>query len=223
MDIKALFEQSEDGTLNYEQFMELAKEGGAKFTDLSEGNYVSKKKYEDEIAGKASEIETLSGTITTRDTDLAELQKKLEEAGADAEKLASITSEFDALKSKYDEDAKAYKSQLKQQAYEFAVKEFANGQKFTSNAAKRDFTQSMIAKGLKMENGTILGAQDFVKMYSEQNEDAFMKDEPEPIVESIKPQFVSSTQGAEDVTPNTANDFINAMHFSGVRPAPEDY
>ena len=222
MDIKELFEQSEDGTLNYEQFSELAKESGAKFTDLNEGKYVSKKKYEDELAGKVSEIETLSGTITTRDTDLAELKKKLEEAGSNGEELASITREFDALKEKYDADAKAYKTQLKQQAYEFAVKEFANGQKFSSNAARRDFVQSMIAKGLKMEDGNILGAQDFVKMYSEQNADAFVKEEPEPIQDIIKPQFVSSTQGAEDVTPNTANDFINAMHFNGVRPMPED-
>lgn len=221
MNIKDIFDKSEDGTLNYEQFVATAEGAGAKFTDLNEGKYVSKKKYEDELAGKVSEIETLSGTITTRDTDLAELQKKLEEAGADAGKLESLTAEFEALKGKYDEDAKAYKSKLKKQAYEFAVKEFANGQKFTSNAAKRDFIQSMIAKDLKMENDTILGAQDFMKAYSDNNSDAFVVDVPEPEVEAPKPQFVTTTPGAEDITPNVANEFVNAMHFSGVRPLPE--
>lgn len=222
MDIKELFDNAEGGMLTYEQFTEAAKEAGAKFTDLNEGKYVSKKKYEDELAGKASEIETLSGTLTTRDTDLAELQKKLEEAGADTDKLASLTSEFDTLKNKYETDAKNYKAQLKKQAYEFAVKEFANGQKFTSNAAKRDFIQSMIAKDLKMEGDSILGATDFVKAYADNNSDAFVPDTPpndEP--ETPKPQFVTTTPGAEDITPNVTNDFVNAMHFSGVRPMPE--
>ena len=222
MDIKAIFDSVEDGALTYEQFEALAKENGAKFTDLNEGKYVSKKKYEDELAGKASEIDTLNSTISTRDTDLAELQKKLEEVGVDADKLASITSEFDALKTKYDSDAKNYKAQLKKQAYEFAVKEFANSQKFSSNAAKRDFIQSMIAKDLKMENDIILGAQDFVKAYSENNEDAFIVDTPpEPEYDSLKPQFITSTPGADDITPDSASDFINAMHFTGVRPLPE--
>lgn len=221
MDIKELFDKAENGTLTYEQFTEAAKEAGAKFTDLNEGKYVSKRKYEDELAGKASEIETLNGTLTTRDTDLEELKRKLEEAGADTDKLASLTAEFDALKGKYDEDAKNYKAQLKKQAYEFAVKEYANGQKFTSNAAKRDFIQSMIAKDLKMEKDRILGAEDFRQAYGEENADAFVIDTPDPEPDTPKPQFVTTTPGAEDITPNVANDFVSAMHFSGVRPMPE--
>ena len=218
MDIKELFDKAEGGVLSYEQFTEAAKEAGAKFTDLNEGKYVSKKKYEDELAGKASEIETLNGTISTRDTDLADLQKKLTEAGADADKLASITAEFEALKGKYDEESKNYKAQLKKQKYEFAVKDFANSQKFSSNAAKRDFIQSMIAKDLKMENDSILGAMDFVQAYSQNNADAFLKEEPsEP--EQPKPQFITSTQGEKDSTPDPTNDFISAFHFTGVRPS----
>lgn len=217
MDIKELFDNSEDGTLTYEQFTEAAKTAGAKFTDLNEGNYVSKKKYEDELASKASEIETLSGTLTTRDTDLAELQKKLEEAGVDADKLASLTADFDALKGKYDEDSKAYKAQLKKQAYEFAVKEFASNQKFTSNAAKRDFINSMIAKDLKMENDTILGAHDFMQAYSEANQDAFVTEQPKQEPEPPKPQFITQTQGTEEYSPDPTNEFMNAMHFTGVR------
>lgn len=213
MQIKEIFDKAEEGTLTFEQFQKIANDNNVKFADLSEGNYVSKQKYEDELSSKTKEIETLNGTISTRDTDLAELQKKLTEAGTDAEKLSTLTSDFDNLKSKYDNEVKTYKAQLKKQAYEFAVKEFANGQKFTSNAAKRDFISTMIGKDLKMENDTILGADDFVKVYSENNADAFVVEtnqEPEH-----KPRITDSTQGGE--VPK-GNDFSSIFNFTGVRP-----
>ena len=163
MTIKELFGKSENGTLTYEQFEALSKESNANFADLSEGKYVSKNKYEDDIKAKDSAIETLNGTITTRDNDLADLKSKLEAAGTDADKLASLTGEFNSLQTKYDDDIKSYQDRLRKQAYEFAVKDFASSKKFTSNAAKRDFINSMIAKELKMDDGKILGAEDFVK------------------------------------------------------------
>ena len=195
MKIKEVFEQAENGTLTYEQFQAIVKEANAKFADLSEGEYVSKGKHEDELANLKSQIETLNGTIGTRDSDLEALKKQLEDAGTDAEKLATLSNDFSALQGKYDEDIKSYKEQLKRQAYEFAVKDFANKQQFTSNAAKRDFINSMLAKGLKMEGDTIIGADDFCKSYSAENEDAFVAQEPdpEPDIFSARPTFVGST------------------------------
>ena len=219
MDIKELFDNAEGGTLNYEQFTEAAQQAGAKFTDLSEGGYVSKKKYEDEITARKAEIETLNGTLATRDTDLAELQQRLEEVGVDGDKLAQLTSEFETLNTKYKEEKKSYEAQLKKQAYEYAVKDFANSRKFTSNAAKRDFIQSMLGADLKVDNGNIFGAEDFAKQYAEENADAFVVEQPaEPEPDVPKPQFVTTTPGADDYTPDTTDSFINAMHFTGVRP-----
>ena len=213
MDIKELFETAEGGALTYDQFSKLVTEKGIKLADLSEGNYISKQKYEDELASKSKEIETLNGTIATRDTDLADLKKKLEDAGTDADKLNTLTSEFDSLKTKYADEVSEYKAQLKKQAYEFAVKDYANGKKFTSNAAKRDFINSMIAKDLKLENDTILGADDFVKVYSESNADAFVTEETTP--SEPKPTITGTTQNN---TPPEKNEFAEAFHFMGVRP-----
>lgn len=215
MTIKELFEKAENGTLTYEQFNKLCTDNGIKLADLSEGNYISKQKYEDELNSKVKEIETLNGTISTRDTDLAELKKKLEDAGTDAEKLTALTNDFDGLKTKYDTDVKNYKAQLKKQAYEFAVKEFANGKQFTSNAAKRDFINSMLSKDLKMENDTILGADDFVKVYSENNADAFVTEKKEEPV----PNITTSTKATE---PTQESGFTQAFHFMGVRPNPNN-
>lgn len=227
MDLKELFGKAEGGMLTYEQFMELAKQNNAKFVDLSDGGYVSKNKFDTELEAKAKEIETLNGTISTRDTDLETLRKQLEEAGADAGKLNDLTSQFQALQSKYDTDSKNYKKQLQEQAYEFAVREFAGTKNFSSQAAKRDFIQSMIAKQLKMENNSILGADDFVKMYTENNQDAFMEEyEPddgdedyETSANNFKPQFVGPTGGAEDLNnPDPTGGFMGAMHFTPIRP-----
>lgn len=199
MDIlKKLFDGADNETksLTYEQFMEAVAKADIKLANLSDGQYVSKQKYDSELAAKDEEIGTLNGTLSTRDADLADLQKKLDEAGTDAEALANLSNDFNVLKGKYDDDVKAYKAQLKKQAYEFAVKEFANTKEFTSNAAKRDFIQSMLGKELKMENGSILGAEDFTKVYTEENSDAFVVKQPtEPTPTEPKPQFISSTQG----------------------------
>lgn len=188
MTIKELFDKAENGTLTYEQFQKAV--GESKFIDLTEGNYVSKQKYENELAQKDQRITDLNGTISQRDKDLKSLQDTLNEAG-DLEALKQATKDLADLQEKYTNDTKAYAQQLKQQEYEFAVKDFAGSKNFTSNAAKRDFIQAMIAKGLKLEDGKIIGADDFVKLYSKDNEDAFVKKE-EP-----KPKFSQSTNPKE--------------------------
>lgn len=219
MTVKEIFEKAENGVLTWEQFQ--AAMGTAKFVDLSEGNYVSKRKYDDDLASRDTQISTLNETISNRDKDLAGLKEQLTNAGTDAEKLTQLTGEFDTLKSKYDADTKSFKAQLKKQAYEFAVKDFASSKRFTSNAAKRDFIQSMIAKDLKFENDKIIGADDFVQMYSEENQDAFVVEKQNnPQQESQKPQFVSQTQGS-DPPQQDQNAFFNAFHFTGVRQAPQ--
>lgn len=217
--IKELFEQSENGTLTFDQFQEACKAAKVKLVDLSEGNYVDKKKYTDDLAGKDSQIESLNGTIKERDTDLEKLKGQLEAAGTDVAKLQSLTNDFSALQAKYDADMKASNEKLSKQAYEFAVKDFANSKKFTSNAAKRDFVQSMIAKGLQMDGDTILGANEFVTAYTEANEDAFMSEEDNS-GEEVPPQFVGSTPG-DGKPADAADEFAKAFHFTPIRNMPE--
>ena len=223
--VKELFDKAENGTLTYEQFEAAAKAANAKFADLNEGNYVSKGKYSSELQAKDDQIKTLNETLATRDTDMADLKSKLEAAGADRDKLATVTNDFTALQTKYDEDKKGYEAKLTKQAYEFAVKEFANGKKFTSQAAKRDFTQSMIAENLKFKDGKILGAEDFVQSYTESNADAFASEDssgtnPPPAAPAAPlPTFVAPTSGGGAPADNA---FAEAFHFTGVRPVPKE-
>ena len=195
MEIKELFDKAEGGTLTYEQFVEAS--GKAKFVDVSTGDYVSVNKHNDEIAKLNGQIETLNGTIKTRDSDLKELQGKLKEAGADADKLSALSGDLANLQQKYDTDTKNYKAQLAQQAYEFAVKEFANGYEFSSKAAKKNFIHEMTNAGLKMDGDVIIGGTDFYNKYAAENADSFVmkSTQPEPTNEDQPiPHFAGTTQ-----------------------------
>lgn len=217
MTIKEIFEKSTE-PLTYESFEKLMKESGAKFADLSEGNYVSKDKFDNEVAGKEGQINQLNDTLKARDKDLKDLKAQLKEAGTDADKLTELETQLGNLQTQYKQDTDNYKAQLSKQAYEFAVKEFASGKKFSSNAAKRDFINSMLAKELKMEGDKILGAEDFVTTYSADNADAFIVEQAKKEPEAPKPQFSNS------VSPDTNNQLTNdnpfGFHFNAIRQNP---
>lgn len=199
MTVKELFDKAENNTLTWEQFQ--AAMGDAKFVDLNEGGYVSKQKHDDELSHRDATIQQLKDTIATRDNDLKALQTTLKDAG-DIEELKKASKDLSDLQKKYDKETKAYAAQLSQQAYEFAVKDFANSKEFTSKAAKRDFIQSMIAKKLQFEDGKIIGAEDFVQMYSQDNGDAFK------VAEDPKPQFTQGTQKQKSETKLTLSEMM---------------
>ena len=217
MNLKDIFDKAENGVLTYEQLTAAIAEGKGKFVDLSEGGYVDKQKYTDDLAARDTRIQTLDDTIKTRDTDLANLRTQLENAGTDEGKLNDLTTKFNDLQKKYDDDTAAYQKRLHEQAYKYAVNEFADKQKFTSQAAKRDFISTMMAKDFKMENDVIIGATDFVAAYTKDNADAFVKDDngaggnPSPKPHFVDPTSPQSGNAGDDGTPFKFN-------FTGVRP-----
>ena len=137
--------------------------------------------------------------IKQRDTDLADLKQKLADAGTDAETLKNLQTEFDTLKTNYANAQADYQKQLNKQAYEFAIKEKTNGLQFTSNSAKKAFLSDALAKNLTMDNGNILGFDDFVSAYKEQDAGAFVvetnTEEPKP------PMFGSKSNKKDEPNP----------------------
>lgn len=208
--LKVLFE---NGALTWDQFVEQVNTKGFKIADLSTGNYVSKQKYENEIASRDTTIKDLNGQIATRDGDISKLQEQINGEGDSRTKINNLNSQITQLKNDYAQQKTDYEGRLKKQAYEFAVREFAGTQKFTSKAAQRDFTNEMISKDLKFENNKLMGTDDFVKMYKEANPDAFVEEKaPE---EQPKPFFGQPTPPQPN--PSDDNAFISAFNFAGVR------
>ena len=214
--LKSLFEMAENGMLTWEQFTEAVTKQGLKIGNLTDGAYVSKQKYEDELSARDTRIKALNDTITASDTDLTNLKNTLD--GADLESLKKASKDLESLQKKYDKDTKQYQEQLSKQAYEFAVKEFANGQKFTSKAAKRDFINSLMAKNLSMENGQIMGATDFVTAYAQENEDAFKTEEKAPEPQEQKPMFVAPASNGNQTPEDPTGGFASAFHFTEIHP-----
>ena len=135
--------------------------------------------------------------IAQRDADLASLQTQLKDAGGDAEKLATLQTNFDNLQTTYNKAKADYEKQLAEQAYDFAIKENSSKLKFSSNSAKKAFMSDLKAKNLSMENGKILGFDDFVNAYKEQDAGAFVVDD-DTEAGKPKPTFSGKTTPTPD-------------------------
>ena len=209
--LKELFES---GALTWEQFTQAVSEKGYKLADLSTGNYVAKKKYEDEVGAKETSISDLQEQLKSRDKDLKDLKSQLSDGSKDNEtKISELTEQVTKLQSDYKNATADYEKRLATQAYNFAVREYAGGKKFTSEAAKRDFINEMISANLTMKDNTIVGATDFETSYRANNADAFVVEEPPKAPEDKKPIFVqpsTPTQG----TDADANPFLEAFGFT---------
>ena len=203
-----------DEALTFEQLSAKVSEKGLKIADLSTGNYVAKKKYEDEVNAKEGSISDLQEQLKLRDKDLKELKSQLSDGSKDSEtKIADLTAQVTKLQSDYKNATNEYEKKLSSQAYEFAVREHANGIKFTSEAAKREFIREMISADLKMQNDTIVGATDFETAYRGTNADSFVVETPAPEPEDKKPMFVQPSTPSQNTTTDE-NPFLAAFGFS---------
>lgn len=211
--LKALFGEE---SLTFEQFTAKVSEAGLKVADLSTGNYVAKKKFEDELATKDATILDLTGQIKTRDTDLGKLKKQLEDDTVDKDtKVNELTTQLTNLQGEYKKVKTEYDTKLAQQSYEFAVKDFVNTLNFTSPAAKREFTREMISAKLQIKDGNIIGASDFAEDYKKENAASFVvEDNPAPESQpgESKPHFVQPTPPAP-----TGEENPFSFNFAGVR------
>ncbi|ADU26082.1 phage scaffolding protein [Ethanoligenens harbinense] len=156
--------------------------------------------------------------------DEATVNKIMDLHGADLEKqkntITTLTAERDGLKTQlgeangklagYDPEWKTKAATAQQEAdgkvaalqYEFAAATAVNGMKFTSESAKKAFLADLVAKKLPLQDGKLLGYDDFTKSYKETDPGAFVSDAPAP-------HFGGSTPGpAADTL--TGNDKANA-------------
>lgn len=160
----------------------------------------------DTLRGKLDKAETERDSIQSkydtdiaqRDTDLDSLRTQLKDAGGDAKKLATLQTNFDNLQTTYNTAKTNYEKQLAEQAYDFAIKENSSKLKFSSNLAKKAFMSDLKAKKLSMENGKILGFDDFVNVYKEQDAGAFITENPSSKNDESKPSFSGKTNPSDN-------------------------
>lgn len=130
--------------------------------------------------------------IAQRDGDLENLKKQLAEAGADKTKLEELTNKFSTLQNDYNNAKTEYEKKMVAQKKEFMVRSCVDGLKFTSNSAKKAFLADVIAKDLQVEGDKLLGFDDFVSAYKEQDSGAFVVEDSNEGAKA-EPQFMAKS------------------------------
>lgn len=152
------------------------------------------------------EIEKLKTEKEGIETQLTEANSKIE--GFKEIDIDKIRAEVDEWKEKYETDTKNLKDSLTQKDYDYKVQELTNGLKFSSNGARKSFINDLKEKNLKLEDGKLLGFDDFVKSYQENDPNAFMNEQSN--------SDVSFTSTGGEHKEETSNEDAYIDHIMGL-------
>ena len=141
------------------------------------------------FAMNGAEINDLKQQITTLTTERDAARTQLGEAN---KKLEGYDPEWRTKAEKAESDAKAQVEELQK---DFAAQTAAAGIKFSSESAKRAFLSDLKAKKLILQDGKLLGFDDYLKSYRESDPDAFAPEKATPTV----------TVGGKGQTPAATN------------------
>lgn len=221
--IKKFFGDNGEQALTYDQLEKAIKDDGkVKYVNLEDGNYVSKQKFNHETEKLNSQVTELQNQISQRDADMNGLKEKITAAEADKQKLTEVTDQLAQLQSTYEQQKTDYDNKLAEQSYEFAVREATGKLAFSSESAKRAFTEDALAKKLQMDNGRLLGFDDFVSGYKEKDPGAFKAEDKGDAGQQQnngdgdnQPSIVQPAAHGKQTNTQGFN-----FHFAGVRPEP---
>lgn len=166
-------------------------------------------------ADKSQEIENLKSQLSEKDKLIEEANSQIENfKGMDVEGIKKAADEY---KTKYEQSAadlkakeEVYQKQLADQQYDFRVKEYLGQHKFTNDFVKDAFEKTFKEQGFKVgEDGKFLGADDYIKSFSEKNQGVFAPVEaPKPNNEPSV-QFAAATSGGQ--APTKGMSLLDAM------------
>ena len=190
-----------------------------RFADLSEGGYVSVDKFNAQVNGLNQQVKDLQGQLASRDTDITGLQEKLTAATADASKLVEVQQQLTGLQAKYTRDQKDWETKTTKQRKEFMVRERANGLKFTSEAAKRDFLGQANVKDFQLDGETLIGYNEFFDKYKADNPTAFVEEKPaDPPADPPAPKPNIVLPGNSGGTPGANKSLAEMMKAKNANP-----
>lgn len=172
--------------------------------DLGNGVKLSKETVDAIMAENGKDIEAQKNTVTQLTTERDGLKTQLETAKTtiksyedmDVEKIKQSAKDWEE---KHKTDTKALQDQLDAANYGFSVKEATAGLKFTSESAKKAFIADLTAKKLPVQEGKLLGMEDFIKTYQTSDPGAFV-----PENDDKTPTFTKGTGGGTQIAADAA-------------------
>lgn len=149
-----------------------------RFTDLSEGQYVSREKHQ--------EIETKLGGLETQLNDANTTIKSYKEMDIDGIKDSATQWE-----TKYKDDTAKLNAQIETDRKTFAAERFMDTQKIKSPLSRKAIMQEFLSQNLEFNDGSFSGADEYMKGIKEKYPDEFATEEkPEE-----KKTWVRGTRG----------------------------
>lgn len=149
------------------------------------------------FAMNGTEINDLKQQITTLTAERDTARNNLSDAN---KKLEGYDPEWKTKAEKAENDAKAQVAAMQQ---DFAAQTAAAGVKFSSESAKRAFLSDLKAKKLPLQDGKLLGFEDYLKSYRESDPDAFAPEKAAPTI----------TVGSKGQTPATSSQsFLDSKY-----------
>ena len=135
-----------------------------RYADLSEGNYVSKEKYQEatlKAKGLEDQLSTANNTIRSyKDMDIDGIKRSASE-----------------WEEKYNTETEKLNQQIEADRKRFAAERFMDGQKIKSPLSRKAILQEFLAKNLEFKDGAFAGADDFMKEIREKYPDEFEQEE----------------------------------------------
>lgn len=119
-----------------------------------------------------ADIERQKQTITTLTTERDAARNSLSEAN---KKLEGYDPDWKAKAEKAENDAKAQVAALQS---DFAAESAVSGVRFSSESARKAFLSDLKAKKLTLQEGKLLGFDDFLAYYKKSDPDAFTSGYP---------------------------------------------
>lgn len=149
------------------------------------------------FAMNGTEMNDLKQTITTLTTERDDARTQLGDAN---KKLEGYDPEWKSKAEKAEKDAKA---QVEELQHDFAAQTAAAGVKFSSESAKKAFLGDLKAKKLPLQDGKLLGFDDYLKNYKESDPGAFAPEKAAPTI----------TVGSKGQTPATSSQsFLDSKY-----------
>ncbi len=139
----------------------------------------------------SADVGTYKQNVTALTTERDQLKAQLAEANKQIQSYKDM--DVDGIKksaadweAKHAADTKALQDKLDAANYGFGVERAVSGLKFSSTAARNQFVSDLTAKKLPLQEGKLLGLDDYVKTYKEQDPGAFASDSTEKTPVAVK-------------------------------------
>ena len=154
----------------------------------------------------AGKVEGLNQTIADLQGQLQAANTQIDEfKGMDIDGIRRAADEWKAKAEQAERDSQAKIAELE---HDNLLREKLSGVKFTSDYAKKGVFEEIKAKGLKVENGILLGVDDALQGLRENQPDAFAGETP-------LPSFSKATQSK--ITSITREDFGKMSYLDKVK------